>query len=112
MRNIKACGLRVGWKIFNHEWARMGRGRATTGLVFFCLRRGAATPDEGGGVLWDAGGVARASLNPRPMAGIPRGWGMLGGVVSGVAGVAGLSEPGYNGGRAQGRWLEGGGRAI
>jgi len=37
---------------------------------------------------------------------------MLGGVVSRVAGVAGLSEPGYNGGRAQGRWLEGGGRAI
>jgi len=31
----------------------------------------------GGGVLWVTGGVARCSLNPRLMAGIPPGWSAL-----------------------------------
>ena len=80
--------------------------------------REAATPPGSEAVWGNSGGVARASLNPRLMAGIPPGWRVAGGVVAGVsergwrvAGVAevtGLSEPGYNGGGAGRRWGGGG----
>ena len=38
------------------------------------------------------GGVARASLNPRLMAGTPLGWGMVGGFVGGFSECGGRVE--------------------
>ena len=38
------------------------------------LRRDAATPLGSGAIGGNSGGVARASLNPRLIAGIPPGW--------------------------------------
>ena len=77
------------------------------------LRRDAATPLGSGAIGGSSGGVARASLNPRLIAGIPPGWWKAGGVCRwgsvnarggrwGWRGFAGLSEPGYIGCRARG----------
>ena len=46
---------------------------------------GRCDPSGVEGVLRISGGVARGSLNPRLMAGIPPGWWMGGGVVAGVS---------------------------
>ena len=50
-----------------------------------CLFSARLRPLPGSGAVWgNSGGVARASLNPRLMAGIPPGSGMTGGDVGGV----------------------------
>ena len=66
-------------------------------------------PRAGSGALgWNSGDLARCSLNPRVIAGIPLGRGVGGdlslGSVNAVGGslgwrwFTGLGEPGYNGG--------------
>ena len=67
-------------------YSEAGR-REATGLVGHATM-GAVTlrPLPGSGAFgWISGGVARCSLNPRLIAGIPPGWRMAGGVVAGVS---------------------------
>ena len=85
-------------------------GEGDKGRGFEWCFRDAATPAGVRGLGLDTGGVVRVLINHRLIAGIPSGWGTgvelsLGGVnpVGPLGGGGGgLSEPGYNGGRALG----------
>ena len=121
----------------NGGWARGGAGGpglgspATTagarggcegtidGSVYLLAGARRCDPWRWSGAFWgNSGGVARCSLNPRLIAGIPLGWRMAGGVVAGdsdsfwrgipgsvspattevARGFAGVSESDYDGG--------------
>ena len=110
----RAQGARRQWR----ERAA-GGGGTIDGSVYLLAGARRCDPRRWSGAFWgNSGGVARCSLNPRLIAGIPLGWRMAGGVVAGdsdsvwrgipgsvspattevARGFAGISESDYDGG--------------